>query len=152
MQVSFILSSHSYPGFPGGSDSEESACRPGFNPWIGKIPWSRKGQPAPAVLPGKFHGQRRLVGYSPWDWETRTRLSHWAQGLLCEWVKLFSRARLLATPRTVAYQAPQSMEFSRQEYCSGLPFPPPGSLNPGLPHCRQTLYCLSHQGSPKLSV
>ena len=33
-----------------------------------------------------------------------------------------------ATPWTVAYQAPLSMEFSRQEYCSGLPFPPPGDL------------------------
>ena len=43
-------------------------------------------------------------------------------------------------------------EFSRQEYCSGLPFPPPGIFltqgsNPGLPYCRQVLYCLSHQGS-----
>ena len=38
-----------------------------------------------------------------------------------------------ATPRTVAYQAPQSMEFSRQEYWSGLPFPSPGDLpDPGI--------------------
>ena len=52
---------------------------------------------------------------------------------------------------TVAYQAPQSMEFSRQEYWSGLPFPSPRDLpNLGLPHCRQTLYRLSHQGSPDL--
>ena len=35
----------------------------------------------------------------------------------------------------------QSMEFSRPEYWSGRPFPSPGDLpNPGLPHCRQTLY------------
>ena len=59
---------------------------------------------------------------------------------------------LFATPWTVAYQTPQSMEFSRQEYWSGLPFPSPGDLpNPGiepdLPHCRQTHYRLSHQGS-----
>ena len=38
-------------------------------------------------------------------------------------VKLLSRVRLFATPRTVAYQAPLSMGFSRQEYWSGLPFP-----------------------------
>ena len=39
----------------------------------------------------------------------------------------------LATPWTVAHQAPQSMEFSRQEYWSGLPFPPPGDLpDPGI--------------------
>ena len=37
-------------------------------------------------------------------------------------VKLLSRVRLFATPWTVAYQAAQSMEFSRQEYWSGLPF------------------------------
>ena len=52
------------------------------------------------------------------------------------------------------HQASLSMGFSRQEYWSGLPFPSPGSLpNPGieprsLPHCRRTLYRLSHQGSP----
>ena len=51
--------------------------------------------------------------------------------------------------------APLSMGFFRQEYCSGLPCPPPGDLpNPGieprsLPHCRRILYHLSHQGSPK---
>ena len=36
--------------------------------------------------------------------------------------------RLFATPRTVAYQTPQSTEFSRQEYWIGLPFPSPGDL------------------------
>ena len=43
-------------------------------------------------------------------------------------VKLLSHVRLFATPWTVAYQAPQSTEFSRQEYWSGLPFPSPGDL------------------------
>ena len=43
-------------------------------------------------------------------------------------VKSFSRVRLFVTPWTVAYQAPQSMEFSRQEYWSGLPFPSPQDL------------------------
>ena len=38
----------------------------GFNPWVGKIPWRRKWQPTPVFLPGKVHGQRSLVGYSPW--------------------------------------------------------------------------------------
>ena len=45
----------------------------------------------------------------------------------------FSHVRLFATPCTVARQAPLSMEFSSQEYWSGLPFPPPGDLpNPGI--------------------
>ena len=53
--------------FPGGS--EVSVCpecgRPGFNPWVGKIPWRRKWQPTPVLLPGESHGGRSLVGYSP---------------------------------------------------------------------------------------
>ena len=40
--------------------------RPGFDPWVGKIPWRRKWQPTPVFLPGEFHGQRSMVGYSPW--------------------------------------------------------------------------------------
>ena len=65
-----------------------------------------------------------------------------------------SHVRLFATLLTVARQAPLSMGFSRQEYWSGLPFPPPGYLSdPGirmepdllcLLHCRWILYLLSH--------
>ena len=50
---------------------KELACqcrrwkRLSFNPWIGKIPWSRKWQHTPGFLPGKSHGQRSQVGYSP---------------------------------------------------------------------------------------
>ena len=43
-------------------------------------------------------------------------------------VNSLSHVRLFATPWTVAYQAPLSMEFSRQEYWSGLPFPSPEDL------------------------
>ena len=43
-------------------------------------------------------------------------------------LKSLSRVLLFVTPWTVAYQTPPSMEFSRQEYWSGLPFPPPGDL------------------------
>ena len=42
---------------------------PGSDPWVGKIPWRRKRQPTSVFLPGKFLGQRSLVGYSPWCWE-----------------------------------------------------------------------------------
>ena len=38
----------------------------GFNPWVGNIPWRRKWQSTPVFLPGESHGQRSLVGYSPW--------------------------------------------------------------------------------------
>ena len=60
-----------------------------------------------------------------------------------------------ATAWTVAHQAPLSVGFSRQEYWSGLPFPPPGDLpdpeiKPGSPALQQTLYHLSHQGRPPI--
>ena len=44
---------------------ETYECR--FDPWVGKMPWRRKRQPAPVSLPEEFHGQRSLAGYSPWD-------------------------------------------------------------------------------------
>ena len=48
-------------------------------------------------------------------------------------VKLLSHVQLFAATGTVAYQAPQSMGFSRKEYCWGLPFPSPGDLpQPGI--------------------
>ena len=80
-------------GFPGGSDGKASACNAGdpgsilgwedplekemathsstlweiqVQSWVGKIPWRRKWQPTPVLLPGQFHGQMSLVGYSPW--------------------------------------------------------------------------------------
>ena len=52
-------------------------------------------------------------------------LTFWTQDLyVC--AQSLSHVRLFATPWTVAHQAPRSMAFSRQEYWSGLPFPPPG--------------------------
>ena len=52
----------------------------GFDPWVRKIPWRKEWQLIPVFLPGKFHGQRSLVGYSPWghkesdrtEWLTHT--------------------------------------------------------------------------------
>ena len=51
--------------------------RPEFNFWVGKIPWRRKWQPTPVLLPGEVHGQRSLVGYSPWG------LMYWG---MTEWL------------------------------------------------------------------
>ena len=57
-----------------------------FKPWVKNHCWRRKWQPTPVLLPGKFHGQRSLVGYSPWghrvghDWATSLSLftcMHW---------------------------------------------------------------------------
>ena len=46
---------------------QERCRRRGFDPWVRKTPWRRAWQPTPVFLPGKFHGQRSLVGYGPWS-------------------------------------------------------------------------------------
>ena len=66
----FCQYNYSSWGFPGASDSKESACdariclrctRPGSDPWVRKIPRRRAWQPTPVFLPGEFHGQRSLA-------------------------------------------------------------------------------------------
>ena len=53
---------------PGGTSGKEPACqckrhkRPGFDTWVGKIPWRRTWQPTAVFLPGESHGQRSSVG------------------------------------------------------------------------------------------
>ena len=69
-------------GLPRWHSGKESACqcrrckRCRFYPWVGKIPWSRKWQPTPVFLPGEFHGQRSLVGYSPWGCKESDTTEH----------------------------------------------------------------------------
>ena len=50
--------------------------RPGFNPWVRKIPWRRKWQPTPVFLPGESHWQRSLESYSPQGCKESKRLSN----------------------------------------------------------------------------
>ena len=171
-------------GFPGGSVIKNSSAKAGnsgdvFDLCVRKIPWRRAWKPTPVSLPGEFHGQRSLGGYSLWghkrvghDWATKHLLHIWdsattkscqscptlcgpiassppgssvhgiLQARILEWVaisfsnawkwnvkvKSLSRVWLLPTPWAVAYQAPPSMGFSRQEYWSGLPFPSPSEI------------------------
>ena len=56
--------------------------RPGFDPWVGKIPWRRERLPTPVFFPGKSHGQRILAGCSPRG-HRETRLSDGAHTALC---------------------------------------------------------------------
>ena len=61
-------------GFPGSSDGKESACSAGdlgLIPGLGRSP-EKEIQPTTVFLPGKSHGQRSLVGYSPWGHESDT--------------------------------------------------------------------------------
>ena len=101
---------------------------PGFSP----IEFSRQEywSGLPFLLQGIFPTQGLNPGL-PHCSQILYRLSH--QGRPLSRVKLLSRVQLLATPWTVAHQAPPSMGFSRQEYWSGLPFPSPGDLtDPGI--------------------
>ena len=56
-------------GFPSGSNTRVrlQGKKLGFYPCVRKIPRRREWQPTPVFLPGEFHGQGSLVGYSPWD-------------------------------------------------------------------------------------
>ena len=110
---------------------KEYACqwrRLGFDPWVRKIFWRRKWQPTPVFLPGKSHGQRSLVGYSPWgrkESDTNERLHFLVYSYEHPFlpylhtnielfvVQLLSRVWLFATPRTAALQASQSFTISQ---------------------------------------
>ena len=76
-RVVFQLAPLCFMGFPWGLTVKESACscrRPGFNSWVGKIPWRRERLPTPVFLPGEFHEL-----HSPWghkEWDMTERLSH----------------------------------------------------------------------------
>ena len=48
--------------------------RPRFDPWVRKISWRKKWQPTSVFLPGKSHGLRILVGYSPWGRKESDRI------------------------------------------------------------------------------
>ena len=72
-------------------------------------------------------------------------------------MKSLSRVRLFVTPWTVAYPTPQSMEFFRQEYWSGLPFHSPGDLpdpgiEPGSPALQAVALPSEPQGKPSIPM
>ena len=71
---------------------------------IMEISWRRKCQPTPVLLPGKFHGQRRLVGYSPWgckelDTTERLHLIKYSVGNLGHDLSKLKSLRLNAGPK-----------------------------------------------------
>ena len=103
-------------------------------------PWTAAHQAPPSM------------GFSRQEYSSGVPLPSPKENCESEKVKLLSRVLFFVIPWTIAYQASLSMGLSRQEYWSGLPFPSSGDLpdpgiEPGLLHCRQTLYPLSHQRS-----
>ena len=90
--------------------------RPGFDPWVGKIPWRRERLPTPVFQPGEFHGM-----YRSWISKSQTRLSDIHFHLL-------HTKHWLTTPSISILKVLRDgpfMGFSRQEYWSGLPFSSP---------------------------
>ena len=128
-------------GFPAGSEVKESSCK------VGDL----------SLIPGSRRSPVERNGYLLPTWAT-------AHGVTMSWTWLsdssfsicFHHVWLFATPCTVACQAPLSMEFSRQGYWSGLPFPSPGDLpGPGIepvsptsPHWQPNSLPLRHVGNP----
>ena len=103
-------------GLPRWPSWKGPACQSGrckshrFDPWVGKIPWRRKWQPAPGFLLGKFQGQRSLAGYSP----SGRRLGH-NRATKCTHVALLGDSEiLLLLPKGVksSYLFPTFRYFS----------------------------------------
>ena len=105
---------------------------------------SPPGSPVPGILQARSLDWVAISFSNAWKWKVKVK------SLSCVW--------LFMAPWTVAYQAPPSMGFSRQEYWSGLPFPSPGDLpetdikpaSPAVPTLAVDSLPLSHQGCPHI--
>ena len=87
------------------------SCR--FDPWVGKIPWRRAWQPTPVFLPGESHGQRSLVGYSPWG----CRLRHNWTNLACTHVHIEPWAWNYHWGKTGSFGWTRLLFMKRKEWC-----------------------------------
>ena len=131
---------------------EESACNAGYLGSIhglGRSPGEWKGHPS-SVLSWRIHGVCSTRGRKESDTTERLPLLF----TLCVSCLVMSDS---VTPWTAGHQAPLSMEFSRQEYWSGLPCPSPVDIpDLGIEHGSSALQVdflpLSHQGNPILCL
>ena len=128
-----------------------------FNLWVRKISWNRKCQLAPVFLPGKFHGQRSLVGYSPWghkELDTTYRLNKH------HFLKKIKIQKGLDLPKQIEmkFRSPNSIFLAVwsslivvHRFSCGMhmrsQFPNQGS-NPFPLNCKAESQSLDHQGSP----
>ena len=114
----FFLSlwiSYMYIGLPWWLSGQESTCQY-FEPWVGKIPWRRRWQSTLVFLPGKSHGQRSLVSYSPWG---------------CKRVRYV----LVTKQQQYVYAAAKSLQ-SCPTLCDPIDGSPPGSPIPEILQAR----------------
>ena len=105
----------------------EFLCLPTFNVWLTEM-WRLTEETEIFALESckLSHGDKNQIKnfLTAKNWRNKFLLTKCSLVLFV--LKSLSCVWLFATPWTVAYQAPPSMGFSRQEYCSGLPFPSPG--------------------------
>ena len=106
-------------GYAAAASKSLQSCLTLCDPMDGSPP----GSPDPGILPAKTLEWVAISFSNAWKWKVK--------------VNLLSRVRLLATPWTLAHQAPPSMGFSRQEYWSEVPLPSP--------ECFMTVIYLSQQ-------
>ena len=133
-----------------------------FDPWVGKIPWKRKWQPTPVLLPRESHGQRSLVGYSLWgrqesntSWVTETiymTCIHFLRSCFQFAYNLKRKKKVLpmimVKIENEYYIKPQSVQFSRSVLSNSLwphglqhdrlsyPSPTPGACSNSCPSSR----------------
>ena len=104
-------------------------------PWVRKIPWRWKWQTTPVFLAGKSHGQRSLVGYSPWKRKSLSR------------VWLFCNPMNCSLPGSSAHGISQAriLEWVAISFSRDLPYP---GLYPSLLHWQADSLPLGHKESP----
>ena len=99
--------------------------RRGFDSWVWKIPWSRKWRPTPVFLPAEFHGQRTLVGYSPWELKESDTTEHKHTQRLSSKRLLFSLKFILSSPNPLmlflfCYHLSFGQLSTKQNWCCSL--------------------------------
>ena len=109
--------------------------RSGFDSWAGKIPWRKKWQPTPILLPGKSHGQRNLEAYSPWSCKESNMTEHAripgylpyqleiSLSILLKGIKLIicskhAQSHLLITALTWKHDKCSSIETQTYNFCA----------------------------------
>ena len=156
------------------ADGRDMVSIPGLgrSPGLGSMKW----QPTLVFLPGKFHWQRSLVGYSPWGCR-ESDMTEWAHSIYIQWNIIQPSKKKEIAWHAITWINLEDTLLSGSESHSvvsnslrphGLysPWNSPGQntgvgslsllqgifptqgLNPCLPHCRQILYQLSHKGNP----
>ena len=131
-----------------------SSGRCEFDPCVGKTPWRRKWQPTPVFLPGEFHGQRSLAGYSSWgckDSDMTERLtlplsptrgpvdSSARPALPSEW------RNLIASPQACFLHLPTARQTEELSWSPKNIWPPNAELPWGIHSKRQPVFLLAFQ-------